>query len=96
MLIVVYVIYRLNKPARYLQRIFWGPVDGCVDKTASTVVDEKTKEKKENSFHDGNFPNGDDSSLIRYAMLMAFCLQLLTGLGSGSHELVIYFILSRS
>lgn len=80
----------------YLQRIFWGPVDGCVDKTASTVVNEKTKEKKENDFHDGNFPNCDDPSLIGYAMLMCFCLQLLTGLGSRSHELVICFIHSRS
>jgi len=66
--------YRLNKiwdKSRtincYLQRIFRGPVDGCVDKTASNVVDEKTKERKENGLCDGNFPNGDDPSLIQSA-----------------------------
>ena len=66
----------------YLQRIFWGPVDGCVDQTASTVIDEKNKEKKENGVHDCNFQIGDDPRLIRCAkMLMYCCLQLLTGLG---------------
>ena len=66
----------------YLQRIFWGPVDGCVDQTASTVIDKKTKEEKENGVHDCNFQIGDDPTLIRSAnMLMYCCLQLLTGLG---------------
>jgi len=38
--------------------------------TVSTVVDEKTKERKENGLCDGNFPNGDDPSLIQSAAKM--------------------------
>ena len=76
-LIFLYV-YRLNKTHDksrtincYLLRIIRGPVDGCVDKTASSVVvDEKTKERKENGLCDGNFPNGDDPSLIQSAAKM--------------------------
>ena len=76
-LIFLYV-YRLNKTRDksriincYLLRIFRGPVDGCVDKTASSVVvDEKTKERKENGFRDSNFPNGDDPRLIQSAAKM--------------------------